>query len=404
MFILKTAYRPYLCLLVPLLLVAGVRAQQEDSAASQFVQEILARGGTPSAVNVSFENMSSLSAADHDALKKSILNSFRAAGTRLVKAENAVAEIQITFSEDWQNYVWVAAIKQGPGNQVVIKKFPKPLAGSSSRAPILSVHKNVVWQQDAPILDFLVDGPSLYILEPEQIAVYGNEGGKWHLKQTLALVHEQSWPRDLRGKLQLVKPASGLDLQITAFLPGTFCSGTATPPVLQCHASDDPWQIDLGLLVAFFSPTRNFFTGVLAGQKSGESVPPFFTAALLINGDSRQWVFAGADGRIRFYRNGLGTPVATFNDWGSSLAAIQSTCGSGHQILVSSSNDLTRPDTIQAMEMASREAVPVSATVELSGPIMALWPAENGQAVHAAVESLATGKYEALVFTVTCNQ
>ena len=400
---LKTAYRSCLYLLIPLLLAAGAQAQQEDSAASQFVQEILARGGSPSTVNVSFENTSSLSSADQDALKKSILNSFRAAGARIVKAENAVAEIQITFSEDWQNYVWIAAIKQGPGNQVVIRKLPKPPAGSSSRAPILTVHKNVVWQQDAPILDFLVDGPNLYVLEAEQIAIYGNEGGKWHLKQTLAIVHEQSWPRDLRGKLQLVKPASGIDLQITAFLPGTFCSGTATPPVLQCRGSDDPWQVDLGLLAAFFSPTRNFFTGVLAGQKSGESVPAFFSAALLINGDSRQWLFAGVDGRTRFYRNSLGTPAATFNDWGSSLAAIQSTCGSGRQILVSSSNDLTRPDTIQAMEIAGREAVPASATVELSGPIRELWPAENGQAVHAAVESLATGKHEAVVFTVTCN-
>src|SRR5205807_7310777 len=250
--------------------------------------------------------------------------------------------------------------------------------------PIITIHKNLLWQQDAPILDFIADGPGLYILEPEQVSVYGNDGGKWHLKQTLAIVHEQPWPRDLRGKLQLVKPASGLELQITAFLPGTLCSGTATPPILQCHASDDPWQIDLGLLAAFFSPTRNFFTGVLPGQKSGESVPPFFSAALLISGDSRQWVFAGVDGRSRLYRNNLGTLSATFNDWGSSLAAIQSTCGSGRQILVSSSNDLARPDTIQAVEMAGREAASVSSTIELSGPIKALLPAENGQAVYAA--------------------
>jgi hypothetical protein len=385
------------------ILVAGAQAQQEDSATSQFVQEILARGGSPSSVTLSFENMSSLSTADQDALKKSITASFRAAGIRLVKPEFALAEIQITFSEDWQNYVWVAAIRQGPGNQVVIRKALKPSAASSSRAPTLSVHKNVVWQQDAPILDFVVDGPNLYVLEPDQIAVYGNDNGKWRQKQTLAIVHEQTWPRDLRGRLQLVN-SSGLNTQITAYLPGTFCSGTAAPPLLQCHASDDPWQIDLGLLAAFFSPTRNFFTGVLAGQKSGESVPAFFSAALLISGDSRQWMFAGADGRARFYRNTLGTPAATFTDWGSSLAAIQSTCSSGRQILVSSSNDLTHADTIQAVEITGREAVPVSAIIELSGPIKALWPAEGGQAVHAAVESLANGKHEAVVLTVTCNQ
>src|SRR5205807_1979975 len=198
----------------------------------------------------------------------------------------------------------------------------KPLGVGASRALILTVHKNLVWQQDGPIIDFLVNGPNLYVLEPEQISVYGNDNGKWRQKQTLGIVHEQPWPRDLRGRLQLVNSGSGLNSQITIYLPGTFCSGTSDPPVLQCHPSDDPWQVDPGQLVAFFSPARNFFTGVLAGQKSGESVPAFFTAALSINGDSRQWMFAGTDGRARFYRNNLGTPAATFTDWGSSLAAI----------------------------------------------------------------------------------
>src|SRR5581483_2829938 len=198
-------------------------AQQTDSNASQFVQEILSRAGSPSAITLSFDNVSSLPAADQDSLKRSITAGFRSASVRLVKAENAVAEIQITFSEDWQNFVWVAAIRQGTSNQVVIRKFPKPAAASSLRAPTLTVHKNVVWQQEAPILDFLIDGPNLYVLEPEQIAVYANENGKWRPRQTLAIVHEQIWPRDLRGRLQMIN-AGGASPQITAFLPGTLCS------------------------------------------------------------------------------------------------------------------------------------------------------------------------------------
>jgi hypothetical protein len=416
---LKSAYQLWFFLLIPQLLNGvGIRvsnypitqlpiypmqfaSQTQPEDTTQFVQEILSRAGSPSAVTLNFDNVSSLSAADLDALKKSITASFRASGIRLVKAEFAVAEIQITFSEDWQNFVWVAAIRQGTTNQVTIRKIAKPSAVSTSRAPTLTVHKNVVWQQEAPILDFFIDGPNLYVLEPDQIVVYVNENGKWRQKQTLAIVHEQTWPRDLRGRLQVINSA-GPGSQITAYLPGTLCSGTVAPPVLQCHPSDDPWQIDMGLLAAFFSPTRNFFTGVLAGQKSGESVPAFFSGAVLINGDSRQWVFAGTDGRARFYRNTLSTPAATFSDWGSSLAAIQSTCGAGRQILVSSSNDLTRPDTVQAVEISNRDAVPVSPALELSGPIKALWPSEGGQSVHGAVESLANGKYEAVVFTVTC--
>lgn len=399
---LKSAHQHCFILLVVLLWNNLLIPQQADSNASQFVQEILSRAGSPSAITLSFDNVSSLPAADQDALKKSITAGFRAAGVRLVKAEYAIAEIQITFSEDWQNFVWVASIRQGTSNQAVIRKLPKPVAASSSRAPTLTIHKNVVWQQEPPILDFVIDGPNLYVLEPEHIVVYANENGQWRSKQTLSIVHEQIWPRDLRGRLQMITAASA-GTQMTAYLPGTLCSGTIAPPVLQCHPSDDPWQVDLGLLTAFFSPTRNFFTGVLAGQKSGESVPPFFSSAVLVSGDSRQWVFAGTDGRARFYRNALSAPVATFSDWGSSLASIQSTCSSGPQVLVSSANDMTRPDTVQVVEVANREAVPLSATVDLSGPIKALWPAEGGQAVHAAIESLSTGKYEAVVLTVSCN-
>src|SRR5437762_5403650 len=68
-----------------LVLMAGAQAQQEDTPASQFVQEILARGGSPSSVTLSFENMSSLSTSDQDVLKRSITGSFRSAGIRLVK-------------------------------------------------------------------------------------------------------------------------------------------------------------------------------------------------------------------------------------------------------------------------------------------------------------------------------
>jgi len=124
----------------------------------------------------------------------------------------------------------------------------------------------------------------------------------------------------------------------------------------------------------------------------------------LRGGSGRHWVFAGTDGRARLYLDHLSDPAVPLNSWGGNLAAVQSSCGGGGQILVSSPNDPSHADTLEAMEIHGREAVPASPGVELSGPIVALWPGGSGQEVHGVVQSLATGKYEALLFTVACNQ
>jgi hypothetical protein len=191
--------------------------------------------------------------------------------------------------------------------------------------------------------------------------------------------------------------------QITAYFPGTLCTGSNSPPAMQCRAGDDPWLIDQGQVAAFFSPARNFFTGVLAGPNAGESVPAFFSAAALPAADSRQWVFAGTDGRARIYINNLAAPVGTVNDWGSNLVAVQSGCGSGRQLLVSAAADLNRSDSLQAFEIQNREALPASSATELPGPLLALWPGETEQVVHGVVLSLTTGRYEAWSFAVGCG-
>jgi hypothetical protein len=366
-------------------------------AADDLVQQVLSRAGFPSTVSLSFENLSSLSAADQASIKQAVMAGFHNSGVRMVKAELALASVDITLSEDWQNYVWVAEIKQGPGSQVVIKTVARPQKATNLRAPILTIRKALIWQQDTTVLDFYFDGQNLFVLEPTQLSIYSNDAGKLRPRQTLAVTHEHPWPRDLRGRLQV----NGF--QITASLPGTTCTGTSTPPVMDCRSSDDPWQISQGFLAAFFSPTRNFFTGVLAGQSAGESVPPFFSAAAMQNGGARSWVFAGADGRTRIFLNDISAPANTVNDWGSNITGVQSGCGTGWQVLVTAPGDLNRDDSIQAFEIEGRQVAPVSSIIDMDGPVLALWPGENTQAAHAIVQSPVTGKFEAWSVTVMCN-
>jgi hypothetical protein len=400
---LKTALKPWFCALLVLVLPAASACQQEassvPSAAVEFVQLILSRGGSPTAVSVSFQNQSSLPPEAQETLQNAIFTAFRNANVRLVKAEQAVADVQIAFSEDWQGYVWIANIQQGSSSQLVIKKLPRQQRAMASRAPTLTIRKISVWQQDAPILDFYQDNQNLLVLEPGQLSLYSIDSGQWRPRQTLGIPHQHPWPRDVRGRLEV---RGG---EISAFLPGARCSGKISPPSLDCSASDDPWPIDQGQLVAFFSPRRNFFSGLLAGQSAGASVVPFFSGATWQAGDQRFWLFTGIDGRARLFQNDLSSPVATFNGWGSTLAAVHSTCGSGWQLLTSTPADTIRPDSIQAVEVTGREALPVSAAVDLPGAVEALWTAGNySQIVNGVMLSQTSGKYEAFTLTVICNQ
>jgi hypothetical protein len=191
--------------------------------------------------------------------------------------------------------------------------------------------------------------------------------------------------------------------EINVFLPGARCSGKISPPSLDCRASDDPWPIGEGL-VAFFSPRRNFFNGLLAGSSAGASIAPFFSGATWQSGDQHVWLFTGTDGHTRLFQNDLGTPTATFNGWGSTLAPVHSVCGSGWQVLTSSPADTTRLDSVQAVEISGREALPVSAPVDLAGTVETLWTAGNyGQVVNGVLHSQ-QGRYEAFTLTVICNQ
>jgi len=389
-------------LIAVLFLGTNCLAQQEapspwQAAADDFVQQIVSRSGSLTAITLNFGNLSSLPAGEQAAIRQIMMTDFRNAGVRLVKADFAQSQVDITFSEDWQGYVWVAEIKQGAGAQVVVKRVPRPQRSAALRTPNLAIKKTLVWQQDTSILDFYSDGPNLLLLEPDQITFYINEGGKWRVRQTLAITHEHPWPRDLRGRLVV----NGF--QISAFLPGTLCTGTTTPPFMQCRAGDDPWQIDPASLAAFFSPNRNFFTGVLAGRSAGESVPPFFSAAAMQIGGSRQWVFAGTDGRARIFLNNTSAAGIVVNDWGSQVAAVQSGCGSGWQMLATAPTDLNRMDSVQAFEIDGHQEVPVSTTTDLPGAVLAFWPGENPQTAHIVLQSPVTGKFEAWSVAVTCN-
>jgi hypothetical protein len=89
--------------------------------------------------------------------------------------------------------------------------------------------------------------------------------------------------------------------------------------------------------------------------------------------------------------------------WGSDIATIHSSCGSGWQVLTSGNVDSTS-DTVQAFEVPDREPVAVSAPIEFSGNVTAVWTSSEGSGAIAVLHNVETGTYEAFLLTITCNQ
>ena len=376
-----------------------------STPAHQLANKISALTG-PGAVSFELINRSSLPRADSDAIQNALRAQLSAAGLRLVSADQAAATVQVTLSENVQSYVWIAQVQQGTNQPAVeIVTITKAEPSTPIHEPaVLLIRKIQLWSQEEPILDVgVIDSspPHIIVLDPEKISMYGLQSGRWQQEQSFPLPHNRAWPRDLRGRLVLRK-----DHLFDAYLPGMFCSTTAGSPVsLMCRQSDDPWPLtsELHNLNAFFSPTRNFFTGALApGIGQEKTVPAFFTAAPVPKDKYVLWLFAGTDGTLREV-DGMSVQSLSRTGWGSDIATVNTNCGSGMQVLATGSTDGTVPDSVQAFEFPDRDPVGVSQPLEFDGTVTALWSEVSGGAV-LVTRNRHTNRYEAFRLALTCGQ
>lgn len=396
----------YLLLFLPFVMVVSGSAADWSVPEQQLAHKIIAITG-PGAVSLEVVNRSSLSQADVDRIRSALRDQLNAAGLSLVNPDQAAAIVQVSLSENLQNYVWVARVQQGNNQPTVqIVSMPRSEPGTPIREPaVLLIRKIQLWSQDDPILDVAVvdtSPPHVIVLDPTKIAMYALQNGQWQLEQSFQIPHSRPWPRDLRGRLVLRK-----DHLLDAYLPGVFCSSTAQAPLsLSCRESDDPWPLasEQASLNAFFSPTRNFFPGALApGIGQERTVPPFYSAAPIPRDKYVLWVFAGIDGQVREV-DGVNVQTLSRPAWGSDIASVRTNCGSGWQVLVSSNSDGATPDTIRAYEFPDRDPVPMSQAVESNGSISSLWTETSGNTAVVVSRNWETGKYEAFRLTIACGQ
>jgi hypothetical protein len=388
-----------------LLLFTGIAfASDWQAPASQLAQRIAGITG-PGAVAVNVINHSSLGPADVDDVRRKLVIELAAYGVQLAASDQAAASVQVSLSENLQGNVWVAEIRQGTNEpQIVMVTVPGSVRASEDRSAPLTIHKSLLWSDENRILDVAVingNPAHMIVLQGEKIGLYRFQNSQWQQEQVLPLVHVRPWPRDLRGRLILRK-----DHLFDAYLPGVYCSSSATAPLtVTCDDSDDPWPLTgtPGDLNAFFSGARNFFTGALSpGIQKQKMAPAFYSAAPLPRDKYTLWAFAAVDGQVHFL-DGVGDQALAQLGWGSDIASVHSGCGPGWQILANSGE--TGPgDAVRAFEVADREPTVVSPPVQFSGSITGLWADSDSTGVTAIARNVETGKYEAYRLTIDCHR
>ena len=307
---------------------------------------------------LSFENRSSLAAADLESLRALLAQELRADGVEIGESDT---KLRLSASENMTDFLLISEIN----GSVLIASWKKPPPAAAQYT--ISVHVAPIWQQRAPILDLMLfnSGMSMIVLEPERTVEYSKNGNDWHLDRAAPFSVARPAARDPRGRL--VGNPPNVDVSAP--------SRNEPPPAAF------PYR---------WAPGRNYFENADRGN--------FFTVAELSSGT----LLAGTDGRARWFPAQKNEPALTINDWGSDIAAIASACGSKTQVLTTAPVVDGAPDRIQAFDFSAASYAPVTEPALLPGPVTALWPAESPDQVTMVVENRQTGMYEASRVTLLC--
>jgi len=400
-------------LLATILLPSSVFASSLGDTARQLAHKIAAEAG-PGAFALEVTNRSSLDDKSVREVRSALEAELLVKGVLTAKAEQAMGTVEVVLSESLREYVWTAEILIGSDEKkVAIVALPRSPTGASFTAAMPIVLKTtLLFAQERPMLDLaLVEMPGgsrLLVLDDGMVAIYRHQGAEsaganparaWELEASLSIAHSHTLPRDLRGRLLLRR-----DHLFDVYLPGTFCRSSTAPLALTCNDTEDPWPLtaeDNGVR-AFFAASRNFFTGGLSpGIGKVSNVPSFYSAAALPRSSYTLWALAAVDGSLHLV-DGMTDQVIRGAKWGSDLAAVHSSCGTGTQLLVSEGGDTER-EGLRAFEIPDRDPVAVSSAAEFDGRITALWPDSSGNSAAAIVKRKDTGWYEAYRVSISCG-
>jgi hypothetical protein len=400
----------------------GKWAQPVSSLADQ-VAAILGPGQT----RLTIRNLSSIPTDEIPKIRLLFEDDLKAHGVLVSGAESANA-IRVTLSENIRERLWVAEVIEGNQTQVAMVHLDLDSVRQAQAGTGLTLRKQMVLTTRDSVLAALETSSGLVVVEPEEIVIYANSVEGFREQKRVAIGQRKPLTRDPRGVIFPTRDGDGFE----AFVPGMVCEGSFTRGqiagdwAVHCREGDDPWQlpvppspqttaanqaenIEATPLKAFYNPTRDYFTGVLA-PSLGVDLPQFYSAAIVPRqtgtGSQAALLVNGIDGRVQLTEAGVLKPVSGARDWGSDFAVLNSGCGPGAQIVASGSGEALT-DSLRAYDLPAQEAIPASAPLAMEGTVMALWTAPDGKSVLAVVRRAGIqgvgNQYEVDRVTSSCN-
>jgi hypothetical protein len=373
-------------------------------AVYSLAQKIAAALGSTQAFSLDLKDISAAAPVELAGLRRTLEDDMSQRGARAVPAP-ADAQVQVTISRNLAGFELVAEIHRGDAQQVAVV----PVAATGELPPQPSpqpgIQRRIVWQQSAPILDFVqlaADSRRAlwYFLEPDRLVAYEFDDGAQVLRVAQP-VYRRYATRDLRGRLVAADAT-----HVSAYFGGVRCDGSWNPSfAVECRENaGQEWPMGSANWTSV--PDRNFFSTITFSDSLQAKFPPFFSSASPSSGttgmSSSRRVVAGLDGQAQLFV-GTADPVAVFDSWGSDIVSIDSGCGSAWQVLVTGAGDWTQKDQIQLYEIRDGRAAAIGQPMEVPGPILALWPGDDGKSARLISRTLESGSYEASIVSVTCG-
>jgi hypothetical protein len=333
-------------------------AQTLDEAVSQFVTQIAAGVPAKTGLSLGIENRSSLAAPELAKVRNALQTGLARAGLQMDSKSPAL--LQVFISENARGFLLIAQMPSQDGTKVAMAPWMRE--NTQPIAPLTVARKMLIIEHPAPVLDVVLanNGTELRVLEPGRLLYFVKSAESWNLDRTTGIPLAGPLPRDARGRLT---------------------------PEPRFADSSTPWPLDSRHLVRW-APGRNYFADEPIG---------FYSAASIDNFDLK----AGTDGRTRV-SNSTGQLVATLDDWGSDIAAIQGSCGQWF-VLASAKTEREGVDRLQPYQLTDAQPTPSGEPLAFAGAITALWPAETGTQVTAVVHNRKTGNYEVYRVEIGCG-
>ncbi|HXW18345.1 MAG TPA: hypothetical protein VEJ39_08570 [Candidatus Acidoferrales bacterium] len=310
---------------------------------SSLAAKIAANIEKANATSLAVTNMSSLSPAAVAQTRAALEEALQQRGFELSSSNSRGPAVEVTLSENLEEYVWTARIRQGDAQRIVIISFPHITSPpGATPEPTIFLQRQFIWGQSERVLDFGIipgtapDGGVLVILEADQLVFVRDVRSEISVGRGVAIPHSKPAPRDVRGRINMSDQ--------TAELPGVKCTGKFEHnETVQCQEVAEDKETD----------------SRLAGM------------TVVINGRS--------------------------------VEAARLTAACRQLILVSGGGDWSEPDTIRAYTEADHQLTPLGNILEFPGPVLAIWPAKDEPSARVTSRNLQTGAYETSIVSVACN-